>query len=80
MTVDTADAPAPLAAPPTGPMEYGQAGQYNAVDDREVITALSGGKTGVAIAPTMVAASQTIGSAPPIATDKPSPELHRRPR
>ncbi|MDR3031921.1 MAG: hypothetical protein LBV78_02200 [Kitasatospora sp.] len=51
--------PAPAAgqprAGPSGLLAYGQAGVYNGVDDRQVITALAGGRTGLMARPQMTA-------------------------
>lgn len=61
----TKDAPSPLAVPAAGLLAWGQAGQYNAVDDRMVINALygdannrcAGTRAGLVVAPTLTAGS-----------------------
>jgi hypothetical protein len=42
---------------PDGLLRYGQAGSYDAIDDRSVITALAGGRKGLVQAPTLAAAA-----------------------
>lgn len=49
-----------MTADPTGLLRWGQAGRYAAWDDRQVITALAGGRTGI-IRPAGLAAAAGLG-------------------